>query len=347
MKKYLSCLIFLFFSFVIFSEEITTINIVNAQKTEYQKDSETGNETIYLDGNVELSVAKGGVNTTINADKVSYDRVTKMLYAEGNVHLVSTGSSAGDENITADSLIMNTSTLEGVFDGGRVIQTQSDAINLPSGSTLVVFSNMFGKSENNILAFKNASMTFCDDDDPHWKINASRMWLLSGGEFAFLNALLFVGKIPVLYLPAFYYPKDELLFNPVFGYKYREGYYVQTTTYLFGRKPLDSSSSISSSSSSSNDKEAEETLNSLYNFMKPSTLKEQQREGLVLHNLDDDFKGDTSRYLKLMADWYSNLGYMIGVDGSLTPKESFISRFLFNLDLGFTNTVFKNEKYYL
>lgn len=204
MKKSFFFLILFFLSCAfVFSQEITTITIENAQKTEYRKSEETGNESIFLDGNVELSVTKGGVNTKINADIVSYDRVTKMLYADGNVHLVSTGSSAGDENVTASSLVMNTSTLEGVFDGGRVIQTKSDAINLPSGSTLVVFSDMFGKSESNVLAFRNASMTFCDDDEPHWKINASRMWLLSGGEFAFLNALLFVGQVPVLYLPAF------------------------------------------------------------------------------------------------------------------------------------------------
>ncbi|MCQ2572686.1 MAG: hypothetical protein MJ182_02195 [Treponema sp.] len=334
------------FCAALFSQEVTTINIENAQKTEYQKNEETGNETIFLDGNVELSVEKGGVTTKIQGDKVTYDRITKMLYAEGNVHLISTGSSAGDENITANSLIFNTSTMEGVFDGGRVIQTQSDAINLPSGSTLVVFSNMFGKSESNILAFKNASMTFCDDDDPHWKINATRMWLLSGGEFAFLNALLYVGKLPVFYLPAFYYPKDELIFNPVLGYRYREGYYIQTTTYLYGRKPLNTSDAISSSSSNEDDKEAEETLNSLYNFMKPSSLKEQKREGLVMHNLDENYTGDTTKYLKLIADWYSNLGYMIGVEGSLTPKDSFISKLVFDLDLGFTNTVFKNENFY-
>ena len=38
-----------------------------------------------------------------------------------------------------------------------------------------------------------------------------------------MNAVVYVGKIPVLYLPAFYYPKDELLFNPAFGYDERFG----------------------------------------------------------------------------------------------------------------------------
>ncbi len=343
MKKFFLAFIFVFSSLFLFSQEVTTINILNAQKTEYKKDPETGNETILLDGAVELSVTKGNVKTTVTSGKVSYDRVTKMLYAEGDVHMVSTGSAAGDENVTARSLILNTSTLEGVFDGGRVVQTKSDAINLPSGSTLVVFSHIFGKSESNILTFKNASMTFCDDEDPHWKINASRMWLLSGGEFAFLNAVLYVGPVPVLYLPAFYYPKNELVFNPVFGYRQREGYYVNTTAYLYGRKPLNTSGSISSSS---DDDETKAALDSLYNFMKPSTLKEQKLEGIVLHNLDEDYKGNTSRYLKVIGDWYSNLGFLAGVEGDLLPEKGPFSKMSFALDLGFSNTIFRNGGYY-
>lgn len=342
-KKFLFSVVFIFFlSCFSFAEEVTTIKIVNSQKTEYIKDKDSGNETIFLEGAVELSVTKGSVVTNVTADTVSYDRVTKMLFAKGNIHLTTQGSASGDENITADSLIMNTSTLEGVFDGGRVIQTKSDAINLPSGSTLVVFSNLFGKSESNVLSFKNASMTFCDDEDPHWKIDATRMWLLSGGEFAFLNAVLYVGKVPVLYLPAFYYPKDELLFNPVFGYKNRSGYYIQTTTYLLGRKGLNSGSSSSSSDSSDEDK----ALESLYSFMSPSTLKEQKREGIVLHNLDEDYKGDTSHYVKLIADWYSNSGIVTGIEGNLQPQGNVISKLIFAADLGFTNTVFSNNGKY-
>ena len=106
---------------------------------------------------------------------------------------------------------------------------------------------------------------------------------MPGGEFAFFNAVVSVGHVPVLYLPAFYYPKDELIFNPSFGYKERYGYYFQTTTYLLGRKPLeevDVSASSSSSTSSSSDKKTdhgEELTKGLFNFMKPSVLNQKNR----------------------------------------------------------------------
>lgn len=323
----------------------TTINIINARQTSNQKDEETGNDLIVLEGSVQLSVQNGNSISEIKANRITYDRKTEILFAEGDVEITTKSSGAGGETTTANTLLLNTSTLEGVFDGGRVVQTQSDAINLPSGSTLIVFSDLFGKSQNNTIAFKNSSLTFCDDENPHWHIDASRTWLLPGGEFAFFNALLYVGVVPVFYFPAFYYPKDELVFNPVFSTRRREGYSIQTTTYLLGRKSLDNkNTSTSSSSSSSSD--GTDSLKALYNFMKPSTLKNQKLEGLVLHNLDEDFKGDTSRYLKFMADWYSNLGYMIGVDGSFAPKNQYISSINFNAYLGFSNTIYENSGNY-
>lgn len=333
-------LVFSFFGFLCAEEEITTITITNARQTSYKKDDDTGNDTIILEGSVELTVTKGETSSEIKADKITYDRKTEMLFADGNVQITTKGSSAGGETTSANTLLMNTGTLEGIFDGGRVVQTQSDALNLPSGSTLIVFSDIFGKGNNNTIAFKNSSLTFCDEEDPHWHIDASRTWLLPGGEFAFFNAFLFVGVVPVLYLPAFYYPKDELIFNPVFGYKNREGTFIQTTTYLYGRKPLDSSTT-SSSSTSNADSTSAESLKALYNFMKPSTLKEQKREGIVLHNLDEDYTGNTSNYLKVMGDWYSNLGAMVGLDGNYTPKTDYISKLSLNSYFGFSNTIFR------
>lgn len=330
-KRIFIAIVAVLFAGQVFSQQndVTTITISKARQTDYVKDKETENDCILLSGDVQLSVSKGSSSSEISADSVTYDRKTAMLYAEGNVKIITKGGSSGEQNISANSLIMNTSTLEGVFDGGKVIQTQSDAINLPAGSTLVVFSDVFGKSDNNTIAFKNSSLTFCDDDNPHWHIDATRTWLLPGGEFAFFNALLYVGPVPVMYFPAFYYPKDELIFNPNFGYRQKEGYYFQTTTYLYGRKPL-------ASNSEKRDSDSDDSMKDIYNFMKSNSLKQQERQGLILHNLDENYSGDTTHYIKLMADWYSNLGGMIGVDGKINPsKVSFISDLDFNLSLGF------------
>ncbi len=331
--------------------EITTITIKNARETDYKKNEE-GQDCIILEGSVRLIVEKNGNESEIKAEHVTYNRSTEMLFAQGNVTITTKSSNSGGETTTATSLLLNTSTLEGVFDGGKIIQTQSDAINLPGGSTLIVFSDLFGKTGNNVITFKNSSLTFCDDENPHWHIDATRTWLLPGGEFAFFNALLYVGVVPVMYFPAFYYPKDELVFNPVFSFTPRAGYSIQTTSYVFGRKPLDAAVSTSDPSQNKDDSEdstAAESIKALYNFMKPTTLKEQVQEGIVLHNLDQDYKGDTTNYVKVMGDWYSNLGYHVGFDGNLQPSKTYLTSLKFNLNLGFSRTVFldqMNGQYY-
>lgn len=331
---------------LVFSQETsepvrTVINIENARNTKYEQDKETGNDIIILEGDVRISISRENEGTLISAEYVTYNRQTEMLYASGFIDFkqVTTGAGGGLE-LTANSLLFNTNTLEGFFDDGRVVQTQSDALNLPSGSTLIVMSDIFGRSESNTITFKKGELTFCDDPDPHWKIKASRIWLLPGNEFAFLNAVLYVGKIPVFYLPAFYYPKDELIFNPVFGFRNREGFFVQTTTYIFGRKPLDDSSSFSQNSS-----DDDNALKGLYNFLRPSSLKKQVREGIVLHNLDEDYVGGNSNFLKVMLDWYTKLGVAIGAEGAFAPSSDF-----FNMEggllFGISKTIFNENGIY-
>lgn len=332
--------LFAFQAFAADDDEKSVITIESAQKSEYKKDEKSGEDSIVLTGDVKISVARGKNTTAITADTVNYNRATDMIFAEGNVSL----TQSGGETITATSLLFNTATLEGVFDDGRAVQESSDAINLPSGSKLIVASDIFGRDSGGTVAFKTGELTFCDDDDPHWRIKATRIWLLPGGEFAFLNAVLFVGHVPLMWLPAFYYPKDELVFNPAFGYRAREGYFINTTTYLYGRKPADAVSTADLNSSDSDDDDDDKI--DFFSFMNTGSMKVQRREGLILHNLDEDFTGDTSSYFKVMADYYANLGAMTGFEGAFKPG-SYLTSLETSFRLGFSNTVFKNNSAYL
>ena len=312
------------------SEGKNVVVINYARKTEYEKDSSSGDELIVLTGNVSLTIRSGKGRTEVTASTVRYNRRTNMLYALGNVHLLHFGENEKQE-ATANSLLFNTSTLEGIFDNSRIVQYGAEDSSIPSQSTLVASSKLMGKNSSGVMAFKHATITFCDEDDPHWKIRATRAWMLPGGEFAFFNAALYVGHIPVLYLPAFYYPKDEPFFNPVLGFDQRRGYFVQTTTYLFGRKPL--------SVYETDDEDGS------FSFAHPSTLKDQVREGIMLHNLDTDYTGNTTDFLKLTADYYTNLGGMVGLEGAYAPSK-YIKSMSGYIRLGFSNTVFyRNDEF--
>ena len=125
LKKVL-CSLFVLISGMIFrisvsyGQETSIINIESADKSEYKKDELSGGDCIILTGSVKISVSKGSSKTIISSDKVNYNRSTEMLFAEGNVCLEQTGGSSGGEKITADSLLFNTSTLEGIFDNGSM-----------------------------------------------------------------------------------------------------------------------------------------------------------------------------------------------------------------------------------
>lgn len=307
----------------------STITILSAQKTEYSK-SEIGSDVIVLTGDVKIKIEQGGSGSIIYADKVNYERKRQRLFAEGNVVIERLSGSSVTERLTASSVLFNAETQEGVFSEGRVAQANSDMFNLDSNSKLVVDSDIFGRDNSGVIGFKNGSLTFCDEEDPHWKIDASRIWLLPGNEFAFVNARFFVGSLPTLWLPFFYYPKDEMIFNPVIGSDDRKGYFLNTSTYLVGRKPLDTSSGED---------------DDYFSFLKPTKLKKQVREGLFLHNLEEDASGVGSNYLKFMADYYTKLGGFVGIDGVFKPKKV-VSDLTFSAMLGFSNTIYRTSGVY-
>ena len=329
------------FIFFAFSQEDTkqktsTVTIEKAEKTEYLKDEKTGEETIVFKGNVLLSVESGADKTKISASLVRFNRKQNMLYAEGAVVLEKTTASQPTERIDADAILFNIDSLEGVFDEVRVEQEKLSALQLPAGSKLIVYADLLAKDKASTIAFDKGKLTFCsDEEEPHWQLKASKIWLLPGNEFAFFNALLYVGNVPLFYFPFFYYPKDELIFNPVFGYSEREGYFLQTTTYFVGRKNLE----VKKQADKTDKTQSTETIEELFNFLKPTTLKEQERRGLFLHNLETDAKDVSSDYLKFMADYYSDLGAYIGIKGYFSPNQ-LVKKVDFGFGLGFSRSFF-------
>ena len=271
--------------------EVTT---EEAQKAvEAKKD-----DIIMFTGGVSLSVKDGSSVSTIEADTLVYNRSENMIEAEGNVRYSrKTGGSEEAEEFTGELLLFNIDEMEGIFLDGTIKQAPRKRGSNP----FTIQSATVGRDASGATGFKNAALsTNTDpDDEPLWSIRASRIWMLPGNELAFANGYFSIGIVPIFYLPFFYYPADEMIFHPVFGFRNREGYFLQTTTYLFGRKPLTTDSKTSGSFS---------------NFMKSDRLKKQERNGLFFKNLNEDDTDSGSSYIKLLADKYSQLGGLVGID---------------------------------
>ncbi len=283
---------------------------------------ELSDEVIRLRGNVSIVVTEGSSISTIKADDVIYDKQRETLDARGNVVYEHTTGESGFQRFEGKALLFDIKNQEGVFLDGILTRDSGKK----EGDPFIVHTELTGRDTSGTIAFKKGVLTTCDDPDPHWSIRASRIWMLPGNEIALLNGLFFVGPLPVFYIPFFYYPGDEMIFHPVFGYRNREGYFIQTTTYLYGRKPLPEK-----------DDKAETTF---ADFLQGDILKEQRREGLFLRNLDEDAKNINKNYFKIMADAYSSLGFLLGFDGSYTGS-GYVKSFSLLGSIGFSNTLYE------
>lgn len=297
----------------------THVSTEQAQKTiEKKKDS-----IIVFSGGVSLSVKEGTSVSTIEADKVVYNRSEKTIEAEGNVRYERKTDSEKGEEFSGELLLFNIETMDGVFLDGEIKQAQREK----GAAPFTIKSAMVGRDSSSTTGFKDALLSTNTDpeDTPLWSIHASRIWMLPGDELAFFNGYFSIGIVPIFYIPFFYHPADEMIFHPVFGFRSRQGYFVQTTTYLLGRKAPDTGAKGSTSFS---------------NFMKSSRLKKQKRIGLFFKNLDEEETGNNPASIKLIADAYSGLGGLIGIEGNTIPKNTPIKTLDFSLFFGISHTLF-------
>jgi lipopolysaccharide assembly outer membrane protein LptD (OstA) len=169
---------------------------------------------------------------------------------------------------------------------------------------------------------RRAKITNANEEESYWSINASKLWLLPGSDWAVLNAVIKVGEIPVLYLPVLYYPSNEIIFHPVLGYRTREGTFVQTTTYLLGRPKAVTSTEESSIST----------------IMGSGEGMEKTREGVFLRSTGRKVRDESETRLSFLADAYVNLGYYAGSELNIPARGNF-GELLFSAGVGFSRDI--------
>jgi lipopolysaccharide assembly outer membrane protein LptD (OstA) len=294
------------------------ITIESARTSEYFTIEAVDEEYARLSGDVRISLKDGDAIHEIQAWDILFNRTRNTLTASGGVVYVKRD---GDkiETFRGDSITVNIDDWSSIFLGG--VSERS----LQSDSTTYQFAGtVISRDDEEVTILSKASISSANNPESLWSLNATRVWLLPGSDFAIFNAVLKVGEIPVMYIPFFYYPADEVIFHPVIGYRTREGNYVQTTTYIFGR-PRASTTSQSS----------------LTKILGNSSDMEKKREGLFLRSTGRKAVDDDAISLKAMVDHYTNLGTYIGADLGL-PSRWILSPLNLSIGIGLTRTVVKD-----
>lgn len=294
------------------------IIIESAERTEYLNWENLGEE-IHLSGGVRLSVNDPETSRSylITSDKLIFSRIEDSLTALGNVTYERKDKQGEAETFKGEVM---TFQLEGWK--GIIFQGVSSKSEKGEGKEMEFFfsgQEMYSAGFDRALLDKGM-ITSRDGPDPEYSIRASKIWLLGPEEWGLVHGLLYIGRIPLLYLPFYYKSGNDLLFNPVPGYADRRGTSIQTTTYLVGQKKAVNDSFFSAGLSS-------------------ETPYELERRGLFLYKTEKS-RQSSDEYLKLMVDWYSRLGGFAGVEGELSLGEASAELFA---GLGYSRSIDGNN----
>ena len=292
-----------------------TITIESAQVTEYFRIDVIDEEYARLTGGVRLSLIEDDTTHKVSADEILFNRTRNILTARGNVEYEQ--NKAGTiEKFSGQNITVNLNDWSSIFlDGSSERRLESD------GTAYRFSGKVISRSDEDVSVLRNAKISNANNEEALWSISASKLWLLPGSDFAIFNAVLRVGEIPLLYIPFFFFPADEMIFHPVVGYNSRKGGFVQSTTYILGRPKAD-----------------EAGTSSLTRIMGNSADTEKERQGIFLRSTGKKIIDQQSTSLRAFLDYYVNLGTYFGFDLSV-PRKGIFNQTDFSLGFGITRTV--------
>jgi len=291
------------------------ITIESAQVTEYFRIDVIDEEYARLTGAVKLSLIEDDTTYKISADEILFNRTKNILTARGNVEFEQ--NEAGTiEKFNGQNITVNLDDWSSIFlDGSSERRLESD------GTAYRFSGTVISHSSEDVTVLRNATISNANNEESLWSISSSKLWLLPGSDFAIFNAVLKVGEIPLLYIPFFFFPADEMIFHPVVGYNSRKGAFIQSTTYILGRPKAD-----------------ETGTSSLTKILGNSAGTEKERQGLFLRSTGKKIIDTETTSLRALLDHYVNLGTYFGADLSV-PKKGILNQTDFSFGLGITRTV--------
>lgn len=287
------------------SEERRSLEIKSAGESEYFTIEEIEEDYIILRGGVEIELHDKNAIHRIKAEKIILNQSADIITAQGGVEYILEREDS-TEVFRGESLTFDIETWEGVFfHGGTETEREFEG----AKTTFHFRGESISRLENDTIILEKGTITSCDlEKDPYYQIKAKKIWVLAPGEWAIQSAVLYIGRVPMLYFPFFFHPGDEFFFHPAIGYQEREGNFLQTTTYLIGNKERKESPFSFLSLTQEDDKEYTRKIDGLFLRKQKSEAKEQENENW---------------FLKVMADIYSRLGAMAGLQGDFSPYITF------------------------
>lgn len=201
-----------------------------------------------LEGNVSLSFStdddKG--KKLLGADRIVMDMDNRILTAIGNAVFKDASEDSSRQELLGEIVSYNWDTSDINLQGGDISSLRKNN----EGNTVefhATGSTVRYIGDEDVIVFENGTIS-TSKSDPYWGISSARTALLGGGDLFIFNAVLFLGRVPILWFPAFFYPGTRLIFNPAIGLASDRGMFLNTTTEIYGTFPISRGELKSSSS---------------------------------------------------------------------------------------------------
>ncbi|MCX5784915.1 MAG: hypothetical protein NTX59_04435 [Elusimicrobia bacterium] len=204
-----------------------------------------------LAGAYDLPSSTGTHHMDFSADEGQFNEYTRVINLKGNASLKEISSEGKTLKIMrAVEMSVNMASRTAVSPGDFVMDDDTGTIYGKSG--VFDYGADSGFVTDGRLAYKNfifrgsriefnerrylyrkASLTSCDEEPPHYRIRASRIYLVPNRYFLAYNTVFFLGRVPIFYFPVLYRPFGSSgtpfagNFRP--GYDERNGVYVKST----------------------------------------------------------------------------------------------------------------------
>jgi hypothetical protein len=261
---------------------------------------------VVLDGNVivEFSLLEDEKPKTLTANKMIIDLANTRLSAFGMVTFLDPSEKSSVQEMTGDIITLNWSTKSLSVSGGT---TSSERTNSEDESVSFYTSGeqlTYSGSDNSIF-FDDGFIT-TNKENAYSSITAKNLYMLNGGDILLNNAYLSIGRVPVFWVPVFFFPGSTMVGNPAMGFTSDRGMFVNTTFEIYGSYP--------------NIKK--ENQSSFTSLLASPDSKEKTKDGALYRDLGENeqvseletWAKESDSYLVMFADSYEESGISLGFD---------------------------------
>ena len=216
------------------TEGTYVLNIIHADSVTNDR---TSSSLVILQGNavVEFSLQDEEIAKKLSADKMIVDLENTLLSAVGSVVFEDPSEGGAVQQMTGGIVTLNWSSKSLLVTGGTTTTERKNSddkdVRFFTTGELITYNGSDGG-----IFFDEGFIT-TNEKHAYSSISAKNLAFLRGGDLLVQNAVLSIGRVPVLWVPAFFFPGSRMVGNPAMGFASERGMFVNTTFEVYGTYP--------------------------------------------------------------------------------------------------------------